>query len=565
VAAGRRRRAGGRDGRRVLTVGWSRTTVVVDQVGPILDLGSGAFPNAGADILCDGSLEDSRHRHGLAVVVDRPMVVARAEALPFRGGAFAYVIASHIAEHVEDPDGFCREIGRVGEAGYVETPSPLADRLFEEEYHLWRVDSQDGQLVFTGKTPKDRLQTRAAEVLYRSYNAGQSCARPTLGLPGGLLGRVFAFVLLVVRGILGRSGLLHTRHRFDGASPLRWRVVAANRPVVTFINLLPRSGFLESDRVALATRFKLREVTYPGSPTPRFAWQVARAAWRTDAVYGFFASEHMLLPGLAFRAVGKPVFVTVGGYDIAADREHGYGLARTGRLRWLPALVMRLADAVMPFSEAAEHELAASFPQAMAKARLVPLGVDGAAWEKPLEERPDRIGVVTVANVDEVSWSRKGIDRFVDLARADAKSRYVLAGRMDQSFAARLAPLPPNLEVTGHLTYDQLRELLWGCSVYAQLSWHEAFGVSLLEAMACGCLPLISEVPALVEVAGEWAVTVPAHSGERDRDGVRCALDRATEIDVHALRASVTERFDSAARTEALTDLIAEQLDPARR
>ena len=561
MTTGRTAGAGRRDGRRTLTLGWSRTTAVVEEDGPILDLGSGAFPNPGADILCDGSLEDSRHRHGLAAVVDRPMVVARAEALPFRDGAFAYLVASHIAEHVEDPDGFCREVGRVARAGYVETPSPLADRLLEEEYHLWRVGSSGGRLRFTRKTAADRRPNRAKEAFYRAYNAGQACARPTLRLPASAAGAVLGAVLLVVRGVLGRSGVLHTRHRFGRGAPLRWEVVEPRRPTLTFVSRPPRSGFLDADRAALASRFELREISYPGCPTPRFAWQVLAAARETDGVYGFFASEHMLLPALAFRALGRPVFVTVGGYDVAADRGHGYGLAASRWRRWLPAAVLRLAVVVLPFSRAAEQELAASFPAAVAKARMVHLGIDPKAWQGPASSGA-RAGVVTVGYVNEGSWSRKGIDRFVALARADAGQRYVLAGRVDPDVAGRLAPLPPNLELTGYLDHAELRDLLWGCAVYAQLSWHEAFGVSVLEAMACGCLPLVTSVPALAEVTGDWAVTVPVDTAEEDLDASHEAVARAARVDVDRLRASVAERFDSASRADALADAIGARLAP---
>lgn len=217
--------------RRISRLGWARSTALVEDEGPILDLGSGAFPNAAADILCDGFLEDARHRHGLAAVVDRPTVVARAEALPFRDGAFAFLIASHIAEHVEDPGAFCRELRRVAGAGYIETPSPLLDRLCEEEYHLWRVDADRGRLCFFAKSAEDRRPRPATDAFYRVYNAGQACSRPTLALPPGPLGRVLGLALLVVRAGLGRSGLIYTRYLFGPSHPLRWKVLdGAARP-----------------------------------------------------------------------------------------------------------------------------------------------------------------------------------------------------------------------------------------------------------------------------------------------------------------------------------------------
>lgn len=50
-ASGCERIGSPRPGGRRLRLGSARTTAVVDDIGPILDLGSGAFPNAAADIL----------------------------------------------------------------------------------------------------------------------------------------------------------------------------------------------------------------------------------------------------------------------------------------------------------------------------------------------------------------------------------------------------------------------------------------------------------------------------------------------------------------------------------
>jgi ubiquinone/menaquinone biosynthesis C-methylase UbiE len=98
----------------------------------VVDIGSGAFPNPRADVLCDRELTDNRHRSGMAAVVDRPFVVADVTALLFRDGSIDFAIVSHLAEHVADPVAMCDELRRVAKAGYIETPSPLAEWLLEE-------------------------------------------------------------------------------------------------------------------------------------------------------------------------------------------------------------------------------------------------------------------------------------------------------------------------------------------------------------------------------------------------------------------------------------------------
>ena len=136
--------------------------------------------------------------------------------------------------------------------------------------------------------------------------------------------------------------------------------------------------------------------------------------------------------------------------------------------------------------------------------------------------------MVTVGYVDEVSWGRKGIDRFVDLARSDPERRFVLVGRIDPSIvSAHLQSPPPNLELAGFLSEDALCRLLQRAGTYVQLSWHEGFGVSMAEAMMAGCRPLISTSPALAEVAGEFGVT--STSRDHDLASLRRAIDEPVD------------------------------------
>ena len=204
--------------------GWSRRRFTVAD-GLILDVGSGAFPNAAADILVDLELVDSRHRHGLPLVADRPLAVALVEALPFHDGAFAFAIASHIAEHVDDPAGLCDELRRVAHRGYIETPSPAADALLHEDYHLWRVRSRRGTLVFTAKGPRPRWVVAVTEPIYRAFYAGHTdSSRRVYPLPGGRLGRLLRLGLKAFAAGLARVGVMHTRHEFSADRPLRYEV-----------------------------------------------------------------------------------------------------------------------------------------------------------------------------------------------------------------------------------------------------------------------------------------------------------------------------------------------------
>jgi SAM-dependent methyltransferase len=119
----------------------------------VLEVGSGHNPKTRADVLCDKYIEDNTQRGG-TLILDRPLIVADGEALPFRGKSFDYVICSHVLEHADDAVRFLSEVERVGRAGYIETPSEVAERLYGWDYHRWYVNVMHGQLVLRPKTER---------------------------------------------------------------------------------------------------------------------------------------------------------------------------------------------------------------------------------------------------------------------------------------------------------------------------------------------------------------------------------------------------------------------------
>jgi glycosyltransferase involved in cell wall biosynthesis len=331
-------------------------------------------------------------------------------------------------------------------------------------------------------------------------------------------------------------------------------VRTAEAPRVVFVDRDPPSGFMAVDRRCLETIGPVEHLVYPGALRPGFAWASLRAAARSDVVYAFFASEHALFPALAAKALRRRFVLVPAGYDYANVPERGYGLAARGR-GWLPRLLGRLCDVALPISQQTEDEFLALVPTARERSEVAYLGLDPTQWTSPGVER-DHDTVVTVGYVDEEAWSRKGIDRFVEAARRDPDRRYVLAGRLAPAVEQRLATLaPPNLACPGRLEHDELRALLWSAGVYAQLSWHETFGVSMAEAMLCGCVPVIRDSQALHEVAGPWAVEV---EGDDDVDAIRRAAELARTVDRVAMHDDLADRFSLRRREDHLRRAVLE-------
>lgn len=121
----------------------------------ILDVGSGGRPHAAATHLCD-ALEENLERGSDLKRDNRPFVYADIERLPFKDGAFGFVYAVHVLEHAASPQAALDELTRVANAGYIETPTPFAERLYGWTNHRATVSFKDGKFAFGPKIEPQR-------------------------------------------------------------------------------------------------------------------------------------------------------------------------------------------------------------------------------------------------------------------------------------------------------------------------------------------------------------------------------------------------------------------------
>lgn len=120
--------------------------------GPILDVGSGSNPFWRANVLMERFLADGTQREG-RLIIDRPTVCGDIHELPFLDNSFIFVYCSHVLEHVRFPEKAVSEIVRVGQAGYIETPSEIHEYFdLQKPYHRWAVSDEGDALVFREKS-----------------------------------------------------------------------------------------------------------------------------------------------------------------------------------------------------------------------------------------------------------------------------------------------------------------------------------------------------------------------------------------------------------------------------
>ena len=86
----------------------------------------------------------------------------------------------------------------------------------------------------------------------------------------------------------------------------------------------------------------------------------------------------------------------------------------------------------------------------------------------------------------------------------------VLAGLAHRNFAPVALPQAGSIRQVGFVTDGDLQALFSGATAFAFPSRYEGFGLPPIEAMACGTVALVSDLPALRESTEGRAVYVPA-------------------------------------------------------
>lgn len=322
---------------------------------------------------------------------------------------------------------------------------------------------------------------------------------------------------------------------------------------------VPLSSFFAHDIDALRKRFDVEVVSLHPYKRNHLEALASAEMWRKvahcDAVFAWFGfSAPAVMMASALR---KPSVVIAGGSDVVYVPEIGYGLDPERKMRRrLVLLGYRLARRILLFSIASHRDFLKLQPASAAKAQPLHLGVDSEAFKPAGAKSPH---VLSVSYITPMSIKRKGILTLLEAARRTPEIPYRIAGMVAHQGAVQqiLDNAPPNVSFLGYLDDQQLLRELQSAKVYAQLSYHEGFGMAVGEAMACECVPVVTDRGSLPEVVGDTGFFVPVEDPEAAAQAFRQAITAGDDRGQRARR-RVIELFRPAAREQALHAILEE-------
>jgi glycosyltransferase involved in cell wall biosynthesis len=118
-------------------------------------------------------------------------------------------------------------------------------------------------------------------------------------------------------------------------------------------------------------------------------------------------------------------------------------------------------------------------------------------------------------------------------------------GRLEDDVRRRIGRSPvlrDRVVLVGPVPHDEMWRYYRASDVFVSGSHHEGSGYALIEAMACGVTPCVTDIPAFRALTGDCGVRWPAG----DANGCAAALVEAARGDRAERRARVHRRFDTA-------------------
>ncbi len=258
-----------------------------------------------------------------------------------------------------------------------------------------------------------------------------------------------------------------------------------------------------------------------------------------DVLHAFWAYE----PGMiAARFTSRtPVVISLAGGEVVYLPEIRYGLMGRLRTRLPVRWALKRAHAVTAGSEFLLKLAYQALP--LSTLRLLPFGVDLRRWPCSRHDANPG-GIINVGSLEPVKAHALLIRAFSRLIQRlpSARLRIVGAGQ-ERVRLERLAldmGVSEKIELVGPVPHHELPAILAGASLFAQASWHEAQGMALLEAAACG-LPITgTEVGALAALAPHAAIATPVGDANLLAAAMLRILENPNEAAELGMRARAT-------------------------
>jgi glycosyltransferase involved in cell wall biosynthesis len=312
--------------------------------------------------------------------------------------------------------------------------------------------------------------------------------------------------------------------------------------VVTIIGSISQSPFIQNDVDLLQKYHDVYTVNIIGSLSkstlPKLI-QYIKLGYTTifdvipkicisDVTYIWFADIHAVIPIITCKLLHKKSIIAIGGYEISNMPEINYGMMREplGFRSKICKWVMRNADTCIVPSMSYYFKAIPFCNNVIYVPNCLPIDKN-----VNIPNKQNIVLMVGLATKD--GYQLKGIPLYNEVAsRINTTASFYLIGPYDEEIKRKYH----NIYYLGTMPHDMVLQRMKSSIIYCQLSETESFGVSVLESMINGCIPIVTKVDDLPLLINNNGISV-----DNNIDSVTSAIETSLKSSTPAIHKRIQD------------------------
>ena len=295
------------------------------------------------------------------------------------------------------------------------------------------------------------------------------------------------------------------------------------------------SSFVLKDQEILERHFEVHNHRIRNDSVPAYVLALLKllgfmlvSGWRYEAYFVRFADWHTAILAFFRQLYRKKLFVVIGGFDVAAIPQLGYGAHLVKSRSRCIKYTLDHATCLLPNSNSMvryENNFIPGGPvsggirhfmaRPGADIQVVYNGFDHQKF-RHLPGVVKRPLALTVALIDrERTFHLKGIGPFIETARRLPGYDFLIVGIRAGLLQEMKIHIPKNLHTLDFAGQEELIRLYSEARVYCTFSISEGMPNALCEAMLCECIPVGTRVTSIPEIIGDCGFVVDEPETER--------------------------------------------------
>lgn len=279
-----------------------------------------------------------------------------------------------------------------------------------------------------------------------------------------------------------------------------------------------------------------------------------------------FGGHQSFLPALFGYVFAKPCLIICGGTDCVSFPSIRYGNFRGGLLSFVTRWSYRFATHLAPVHKSLiEYEYTYDdkdfkkqgikyfMPKLKTPMSVISYGFDSEKWIEAAEKIPNSF-ITVAAGLDKSYRARlKGIDLILEAAPYFPNATFTIIGCPDNY---KLPVKSSNIKSYSFVSNAELKDIYNKNEFYLQVSMSEGFPNAICEAMACGCIPIGSNVGGIPDIIGDSGFLLEKRNADQFRNLITEAISCDKKTFSGKARSRIIEKYPKNMRKDQLLNLV---------